>query len=315
LVDDLYRGEPGSIACAMDAYIPSLRIKNQSPRTIETRVRALVGFSKWAESCQFTKFAVITRGNLEAYQHFLWCHRKADGKPLSIGTQIGRLVAVRGLFKWLFKTGQNPSDPAACLEMPREPRRLPHHTLSEGEVRRVLGTSDVRDPLGVRNRAILELLYSTGLRRTEFTHLEMHDLHAERRTLQVRRGKGGRDRIVPIGTQALRWTSQYLDQVRSKLVFDEAEQALFLTGYGRAFTPGSLGNLVTRAIRKAGITRGGSCHLLRHACATHMLEHGADVRVIQQLLGHAKLETTAIYTRVSIRLLQDVHARTHPTAR
>ncbi len=178
----------------------------------------------------------------------------------------------------------------------------------------ILSVPNVTDPLGIRDRAMLELLYSTGIRRSELARLQLRSLHGERKTLHVQ-GKGGRDRIVPVGDRALAWLDKYLAQVRPLLAVHAGEQALFLTGYGRGFSANSLGNLIKQAIRKAHPDRAGNCHLLRHACATHMLEHGADVRIIQQLLGHAKLETTQIYTEVSIKLLQDVHARTHPACR
>ena len=197
--------------------------------------------------------------------------------------------------------------------MPKEEHRLPADTLSESEVSTILAVPDVKDPLGVRDRAMLELLYSSAIRRSELARLQLRDLHRERRTLHVS-GKGGKDRIVPVGERALLWLDNYLAKVRPLLCVHGDEQALFLTGYGRGFSANSLGNLIKQNVEQAHPGRSGNCHLLRHACATHMLEHGADVRIIQQLLGHAKLETTQIYTAVSIKLLQDVHARTHPAS-
>ena len=146
----------------------------------------------------------------------------------------------------------------------------------------------------------------------ELTRLECSDLNRPRRTLRVRQGKGNKDRVVPIGRRALRWVDKYLADVRPRLVVDGSENALFLTCYGEGFNPDVLSRRVSAIVRAAGVERRGSCHLLRHSCATHMLEGGADIRFIQKLLGHAKLETTAIYTEVSIRQLQKVHERTHP---
>lgn len=271
-------------------------------------------FALWAETCHLHKPDEITQSALLNYQEAIWQYLKQDGKHLAIGTQIGRLVAVRGFFKWWCKTEQVDADPSAALELPKEPRRLPRNTLSESEVRRILRTPDKSDLLGVRDRAILEVLYSTGIRRMELAHLELPDLHLERRTLLIRSGKGGRDRMVPVGERTMKWLKRYLAVTRPHLSIVSDQPALFLTGYGDGFSPGSLGSLVTKIIKRSGIGRTGSCHLLRHACATHMLERGADVRIIQQLLGHAKLETTAIYTQVSIRTLQEAHAHTHPTA-
>jgi len=170
----------------------------------------------------------------------------------------------------------------------------------------------VRDLLGVRDRAMLEVLYSTGIRRSELTALELTDLNPERQTLQIRQGKGHKDRIVPVGERALSWTGRYLEEVRPRLVLDNAQRALFLTSYGEPFNPDVLSRMVARYIERAEIGRSGSCHLIRRTCATHMLENGADIRFIQQLLGHAKLDTTSIYTETSIEALKDVHSRTHP---
>lgn len=312
--DGLDRREPDGLACLMDAHLEHLETRNYSPRTLESRRRELLGFVRWAQERDLLKPTQITRAMLESYQRHVWTHRKEDGHALAIGTQIARLTAVRGLFKWLCKKAWLDADPAVHIEMPKSERRLPQDTLSESEVTRILAGPDVKDPLGVRDRAMLEVFYSTGIRRAEMARLELRDLHQERRTLYVRHGKGAKDRVVPIGERALRWVEDYLRSVRPLLAIYAEEQALFLTGYGHGFTPNSLGNLVRQIIRKALDGREGSCHLLRHACATHMLEHGADVRVIQQLLGHTNLETTQVYTEVSIKLLQDVHARTHPAS-
>ncbi len=311
--DGLDRSRADGLACLMDGYLERLAVKHQSPRTIDTRRFALVLFVKWCQERELVTPQQITRPILEGYQRHLWRHRTKDDKPLAVGTQIGRLAAVRGLFKWLCRENWLSADPAAHLEMPKEEHRLPSDTLSESEVGTILAAPDVGDLLGVRDRAMLELLYSTGIRRTELARLQLRDLHRERKTLHVA-GKGNKERIVPVGVRALAWLERYLATVRPLLAIHADEQALFLTGYGRGFSANSLGNLIKQHIEKAHPGRSGNCHLLRHACATHMLEHGADVRIIQQLLGHSKLETTQVYTEVSIRLLQDVHARTHPAS-
>ncbi len=309
--DGLNRSNSRGLAALSDAFLVALSVKNYSPRTVDSRRYALTLFLQWTQDRDLLNPDTITKPILESYQRHLWNYRKDNGEPLSSGTQIGRLTAVRQFFKWMCKEGWLDADPAAHLEMPKTERRLPQDTLSESEVSEILAVPNITDPLGIRDRAILELLYSTALRRTELARLELRDFNSERQTVYVRYGKGNKDRIAPVGKRALQWTQRYLDQTRPLLQIDMAEQALFLTGYGRGFSPNSLGNLVTKIVR-ASLGKRGSCHLLRHACATHMLERGADVRVIQQLLGHAKLETTQIYTEVSIKFLQSVHEQTHP---
>jgi integrase/recombinase XerD len=311
--DGLDRSQADGLPCLMEQHLQRLAVKQQSPRTIETRRRALVAFVRWCQERELMKPAQITRPILESYQRHLWHHRTKYDKPLAVGTQIGRLAAVRGLFKWLCREAWLDADPAAHLEMPKEVHRVPADTLSEREVSAILSSPNVLDPLGIRDRAMLEVLYSTAIRRTELARLTLRDLHRERRTLHVE-GKGNKQRIVPVGERALQWIERYLSEVRPLLAIHAEEQALFLTGYGRGFSANSLGNLIKQHIAKAQPGRPGNCHLLRHACATHMLEHGADVRIIQQLLGHSKLETTQVYTEVSIKLLQETHARTHPAS-
>jgi integrase/recombinase XerD len=164
----------------------------------------------------------------------------------------------------------------------------------------------------VRDRAILEVFYSTGIRRVELCHLQLQDIALSRLTLYVKNGKGGKDRLLPLGARAGLWIAEYLQKVRPQLTVDEQNHTLFLNDYGEMFSDNKLGDKVKRLLKQAGITVPGACHLLRHAMATHMLENGADIRFIQVMLGHAQLDTTQIYTHVSIRKLQEVHALTHP---
>jgi integrase/recombinase XerD len=216
-------------------------------------------------------------------------------------------------FRWLTRQNVILHNPASELELPRKEKRLPATALTSALLGQLLAVPDVADPLGVRDRAILELFYASGLRRAELCRLEVTDLNFERGTVTVRKGKGCRDRVVPLGARAAQWCERYLREVRARLVVDWREQAFFLTGFGLAFARDTMSGLVSGSLRKVGAK--GSCHLLRHTCATHMLEGGADIRFIQQLLGHENLETTAIYTEVSIKQLIEVHARCHPAGR
>jgi integrase/recombinase XerD len=237
------------------------------------------------------------------------------GEPLGWSTQRNRLGVLKDFFRWLTRQDVILHNLASELELPRMEKRLPQEVLSVAEVERLLAVPDVSDPLGVRDRTMLELFYSTGIRRTELCRLELPDLNTERRTLHVRLGKGKKDRVVPVGERAVAWLQRYLKEVRPRLCLDTRTPALFLTGYGEDFNPDVLSRMVSAWLRKAGLKRQGCCHVLRHSCATHMLENGADIRFIQQLLGHEKLDTTAIYTEVSIKQLQEVHARCHPSAK
>jgi integrase/recombinase XerD len=234
---------------------------------------------------------------------------------LGISTQRGKLGAVKDYFAWLVRRSVLPANPASELELPRAEKRLPQEPLSLPQIEALMRVPDVRDPLGLRDRAMLEVLYGTGLRRSELTRLECSDLNTERHTLRVRQGKGHKDRTLPVGQRTAHWLRRYLDEVRPRLLISAQVQTLFLTSYGEAFNADVLSRQVAKQMKAAGIARPGSCHLLRHSCATHMLEGGADIRFIQQLLGHENLDTTAIYTEVSIAQLIAVHERCHPAAR
>jgi len=303
--------DAGTLARRSDEYFQALTVKNHSLDGIETRKRRMARFLQWAEDRDLRRPEQITRSILESFQRHLWCFRKPDGKPLGISTQQGYLYTLKTFFAWLIRQRFLEANPASELEPPRAETRLPVEALSYTEVETLLSVPDIGDPLGIRDRAMMEVFYSTGIRRAELVKLRLQDLNREHRRLRIQ-GKGKKERMVPIGKRALAWTEKYLDEVRPLLVLELSEKALFLTGYGAGFNPDALGRLITQYFQRAGFKRKGSCHLLRHTCATHMLEGGADIRYIQQLLGHANLDTTAIYTQVGIIQLQAVHARCHP---
>jgi integrase/recombinase XerD len=313
--DGFDRSAPDALALWRDAYLDQLRARNYAEGTLEGRRDALKVFLAWAGERDLKHAAHITRPILEAYQRALWRSTKANGQRLGWSTQRTRLGVLKDFFRWLTKQNVIMHNPASELELPRMEKRLPTAALTLTQVEALLAVPNVADPLGVRDRAMLELFYSTGLRRAELCRLELTDLHTERRTLTIRRGKGKKDRVVPVGARAVAWLERYLKEVRPRLSLDTRTPALFLTGYGDAFNPDVLSRMVAAWMVRAGLANRGSCHLLRHTCATHMLEGGADIRYIQQLLGHEKLETTAIYTEVTVRQLQEVHARCHPSAR
>jgi integrase/recombinase XerD len=179
----------------------------------------------------------------------------------------------------------------------------------------MLNRTDVNTPLGIRDRAMLETFYSTAMRCGELVALEVYDLSAERGVLSIRQGKGRKDRVVPVGERALAWLNKYLTDVRAQLVTESNETVMFVSKNGRRLGRNHVSYVVRHYLDLAGIAKKGSCHLLRHTTATLMLENGADLRALQMLLGHARLNTTQIYTHVTIQRLKDVHARTHPAAR
>jgi integrase/recombinase XerD len=215
-------------------------------------------------------------------------------------------------FRWLVRDHQILVNPASELELPKVETHLPRGVLTAREAEAILNQPDIRDPLGLRDRALLETLYSTGMRRMELCHLSVYDVDAERGTAMIRSGKGRKDRVVPIGDRATAWIAKYLADARPELVASPDCGRLFLTYQGAGFTPTRLSQRVADYVTASGIGKRGSCHLFRHTVATLMLEGGADIRFIQAMLGHAELSTTQIYTQVSIRKLKEVHTATHP---
>jgi len=307
--------DPGSLTAWMLRYLEALRVRHRSERTIATRREELRLFVAWCAARDLTRPADLTRPILQRYQRHLFYHRTKAGKPLAVSTQHARLVAVRSLFKWLTRENVVLSNPASELDLPRLPKKLPKHVLTPEEAGKVLALPDLDDPIGVRDRAVLELFYSTGIRRMELVALGVFDLDFSRRTLRVRAGKGDKERVVPVGERALGFGELYLLEVRPALVCEPDPGVLFLTRDGQPFSPSRMSQLVRHYVSAADLGKTGSCHLWRHSCATSMLENGADLRYIQEMLGHVELSTTEVYTRVSITKLQEIHAATHPSAR
>jgi integrase/recombinase XerD len=178
----------------------------------------------------------------------------------------------------------------------------------------VLALADTTTPVGMRDRTMMEVLYATGMRRMELARLALGDIDAERGVVMIVEGKGGKDRLIPMGERALHWVDRYLQEARPQLAWNQTEATVFLGREGHPMNPMWLSTTVARYVERAQLGKKGGCHLFRHTMATLMLEGGADIRFIQAMLGHAELSTTQIYTQVAIRQLQKVHASTHPGA-
>lgn len=307
-------GPADSLRVTMAAYVESLGVANYSLATRGSRALELLDFARWCEERSLNRPAEVTRPILERYQRHLYFYRKANGHPLSAASQGSRLSAVRLYFRWLCRQGLLLSNPASELLLPRVGRSLPRYTLTPAEVERVLAVPDVGDLKGLRDRALLELLWATGLRRAEVSRLLLHDVRAEVGTVFVSKGKGSKDRVVPVSARALAWVKRYVDEARARLVVPPDSGVLFLSEAGFALSPVILTTLVSKYVRASGVEAKGACHLFRHACATGMLEGGADIRFVQELLGHSSLETTQVYTRVTISKLKAVYEATHPGA-
>ncbi|WP_422646106.1 site-specific tyrosine recombinase XerC [Xenorhabdus doucetiae] len=300
----------------LEAYLEIQSASGRSNRTPETYREWLMPFVDWCEQRTVRYPAQVTLGLLESWQRYLRAYRKADGQPYGHNGQRERLSTLRLWFRWLLQRHHILYNPAEQLVLPKEEKRLPAQILSEGETARVLDSLDDQSILGLRNRVMLEVLWSSGIRRMELRQLRQSDIDVERGAVIVRQGKGNKDRVVPVGERALHWLERYLAQVRPELAGQHDSGYLFISQKGRPLSPGHLTHIAAKAIRQqARLDKPGACHLFRHSMATQMLENGADTRHIQAILGHKKLETTQIYTRVAIGHLKEVHHQTHPAER
>ncbi len=324
-------GDPetrGGFYAYLIEFLDWMAARRFSAHTIKNRRIELGYFIDWCEARSIHRPDEVTRSILERYRQHVFHYRRRnaggrdtpEGQPLSFQTQAKRLVSVRVFFQWLARNHHLLYNPASELELPRPEKRLPRHILNVAEVAQVMNAIDTTEPtgLGVRDRAMLEALYSTGMRRAELVNLRIDDVDLERGTVLIRQGKGAKDRMVPIGARACRWIEKYLYTVRPLYIDDVDSATLFLAKHGEGMQGKQLSVIVKKAIEAANLERfqdthpNAACHLFRHACATHMLENGADIRYIQALLGHEDLSTTEVYTRVSIVQLKAVHERTHP---
>jgi integrase/recombinase XerD len=313
LVDD---GDSRGLVALVAAYLDHARTaKQMSETTLRVKEWHLNWFVLWCHEREVRRAVDVTRAIVERYQRHLFHFKKPDGASLSIGFQRERLNSLRAFFRWATRRNHLLANPASELELPRKPQRLPRAVLTAHEAELILSVPDVDTPEGLRDRALMEVMYATGVRRSEVARLILDDVDVERGSLLVREGKNKKDRMLPLGERASAFVKKYLDEARPFIVVDNDTRALFVRNDGAAFHPDQLTGIVSRHVKRAGITKSGACHMFRHTMATLMLEGGADIRFIQAMLGHTELSTTEIYTRVSILKLREVHSATHPAAK
>lgn len=300
------------LAALMEKHLEDLRLKNYSEYTIKGRRVHINFFLDWAIERGIAEPVEVTRTILERYQKHVFDYRKSNGEPLGFNGQHDRIVPLRVWFKWMARHHHILHNPASEIELPRTPQRLPRAVLSASEAEQIMLQTDIHAELGLRDRAILETFYSTGMRRLELASLKLWDLDLERATATIRLGKGRKDRFIPLGDRAAAWIAKYIAESRPRLVSEPDDKTVFLSNAGEPFSLDHLSDLVRTYVDAAQIGKRGACHLFRHTMATLMLEGGADIRFIQAMLGHADLKTTQIYTHVAIRQLQEIHRATHP---
>jgi integrase/recombinase XerD len=310
---------PDEIAGLVEDYLADSLAHGRARGTVAYRRVYLGQLLAWLEQRAITRARLVTPRVLTDYLAHLrnrkTDYNRAEPTALSVKTLAAEASVLRSFFGWLAARRVVLFDPPEHLKLGDRTQPLPKAVLTEPDVRELLSAPG-RDTLGLRDRAILETLYSTGLRRAELCALDLYDLDHAGELVRVRQGKGGRDRVVPIGEAALAAIRRYLRDSRPELVATPKEPALFVAAIThRRLNVKTLNLLVRKHAEAAGITQRVAPHVLRHTCATHLLRGGADIRHVQAILGHASVATTQIYTRVAVEDLALVHRRHHPRGR
>jgi site-specific recombinase XerD len=297
-----------------------LKEHNRSERTVETYEYHAQKFLHFLEQHYPRIHTVekVTRDVVRDYQQYLVGYRNRAGRSLSTRTQILKLRVVQAFFACMMERDLVLKNPAASLLLPREEQRLVRNILSENEVLRLLEALNGNDPISVRNRAIVELLYGCGLRTAELCHLKVEDVDFREQTVTIRKGKGGKPRVAPIGQYAAHYLQRYLDRGRKYMLKGKRTDPgfLFLSQRGNPFNNTTINKSVMRsAARKIGMKKYLSCYSFRHSVASHLLANHVDITYIARLLGHASLRTTQRYVHVEIGDLKKMHSRYHPRER
>ena len=237
-----------SLAELLDQYLQYLAVKGFTESTLRVRRVHMEMFLSWCNRARITAPDEVTRTSLECYQRYLFHYRKRDGQPLAVASQHSRLAPLKVWFKWLTRRNHISDDPASELELPRVGYKLPN-VLNKDEAEQVLMQPNLEERLGIRDRALLEFLYSTGIRRMELLHLKLYDVDQKHGLVTIREGKGRRDRVVPVGDRALAWLDRYLTELRPLLVVKPDDGVVFLTSMGAPFTPNHLSWLARCYVR------------------------------------------------------------------
>ncbi len=317
---EFYRSnDPLSLRSSVAEYLERCRLKGFAASTLEVGQFSLKYFIEFCESRNVRQTRDVDRELMESYAVRLRTEKTKRGTYKAEATVVSYLKRVRSFFRWSAKRKTVLFNPTSCLDLLNRPESRPRDVLTPDEARRILNLPKIHLNRGLRDRAVLETFYSTGIRRGELTGLTLSDFTPEKRTLRIAMGKTGRSRWVPIGEEAIAWTKRYLRNARPHLRRPGTERrrtdVLFTNDFGGRINPPDLSGKVRKYIESAGIEKRGACHLFRHTMATLMLKNGADLRSIQEILGHSRIDTTERYTHLDIDHLIAVHLATHPAER
>ncbi len=289
-----------------------LQARNYSECTLRNRDSHLRHFFRFLRTQRIKQLEEIDPEALRKYQIWLSRLPTNTGRIRTPATLNRNLTSVRVLFRFLYETGHLQSNPSRELVYAREPQPLPHAVLTPDEAKSVIESVDTLRPSGYRDRAILEVLYATGIRKSELTHLKIEDVNFEDMLLTVRHGKGNTDRVVPLGPIGCRCVANYIKCIRPLFVKGADSGYVFLSCFGRPMSATAIASLVQYHAARAGVRSHMTCHQWRHTCATHMVQNGANLRHVQEMLGHHDLTTTERYLHLTILDLKEAHRKHHP---
>ncbi len=309
------KSNPRTLIACREFYVEDCLARGQSPSTGDTKHYMLGLFIQWCLPHGIRRINHLDLDVLEAYRRDLYRYRKArDKEPLALSTQRMRLMAVIGMLKRMHDLRKIHSDFYKGFELPKVKKCKLIDIPSEEDIELIIAQTLTRGSIGIRDKAILELCYGAGIRRAELAKLDLRDIDEKSQLVKIRKGKGGTDRQVPIAVRTIKAVKDYIKLMRPELASLESGEALFLGMTGRRIQKSALTDLIGTYITRSGIGVKGACHVLRHAAASHMLRHGADIRYIQEYLGHEHLVSTQIYTHVYLEDLKRVYGSTHPAA-
>lgn len=299
----------------IEKYCYHLLTLNYTKKTIQSQRLYLNRFLKYLGEMNIGEITGVTKDTVRDYQTHLFEEFNSRGEPNSVSAQNRNMQAVKSFFRFLCENDYLVGDPAKDISYAREPKRLPRSILTQGEMRKLLHSPDTKTALGYRDRTILEILYSTGIRKEELLNILLTDVDYNEGFIRINAGKGKKDRVVPLGKIACRYLENYIKGVRPALIRNPYNNHLFLSLRGNRLSKNMIWEIVKTYSQKAKIKKNISPHTFRHTCATLMLRNNANIRHIQELLGHSSLDSTQVYASVSITDLKEVHSRCHPRER
>ncbi len=310
-------GEPGAGGATLDTltarYQQHLESLNYSPPTLRTLEVYFHRFGEFLTEAKISDLQTVTATTLADFQRWIFYQPTVRGTARTVSSQNRVLSGIRNFFTFLVREGYLAHNPAQDLRLSKEPDALPKNVLTPDEARKILEAPDTHTRVGYRDRTLLEVLYATGIRKAELRNLTVDAVNLEEELLRVNRGKGRKDRVVPLSGIACRYLENYIKVIRPELLHGKQTDTLFVSvRHGLPIGVNGIAPIIEKYVRLARVKKRVTCHLWRHSCATHLLKNNANLRHVQEMLGHKSLATTERYLRLTITDLKEAHRKFHP---